>query len=108
MDIQRARASIERQWDESITPTLVEYIKIPNKSPAFDPDWKSNGYMDQAVELAMSWVIDHAPKDAQYRVVTLPGRTPVLVVDIPGSVSGNIILYGHLDKQPEMTGWEMV
>ena len=106
MDIQRARASIERQWDESITPTLVEYIKIPNKSPAFDPDWKSNGYMDQAVELAMSWVIDHAPKDAQYRVVTLPGRTPVLVVDIPGAVSGNIILYGHLDKQPEMTGWD--
>ena len=45
-------------------------------------------------------------KDAQYRVVTLPGRTPVLVVDIPGAVSGNIILYGHLDKQPEMTGWD--
>ena len=36
-----------RFWDNEIVPTLVEYIKIPNKSPSFDPDWEKNGYMNK-------------------------------------------------------------
>jgi acetylornithine deacetylase/succinyl-diaminopimelate desuccinylase-like protein len=35
----------------------------------------------------------------------LPGRTPLLLVDIPGELPGSVLLYGHLDKQPEFTGW---
>ncbi|MEC7215828.1 MAG: hypothetical protein VXW26_15575 [SAR324 cluster bacterium] len=28
---------ISQTWDESIVPSLVEYIKILNKSPSFEP-----------------------------------------------------------------------
>jgi acetylornithine deacetylase/succinyl-diaminopimelate desuccinylase-like protein len=35
----------------------------------------------------------------------LPGITPLLLVDIPGELPGSVLLYGHLDKQPEFTGW---
>jgi len=105
MDIERARKLIDEVWADSIVPTLVEYIRIPNKSPSFDPQWAENGYMDDAIALAEKWVRAHAPSDAVIEVVRLPGRTPVLLLEIPGSLPGNILLYGHLDKQPEMTGW---
>ena len=35
----------------------------------------------------------------------LPGRTPLIYMEIPGDVDATVLLYGHLDKQPEMTGW---
>ena len=38
-------------------------------------------------------------------MVRLPGRTPVLLLDVPGDVDDTVLLYGHLDKQPEMRGW---
>jgi acetylornithine deacetylase/succinyl-diaminopimelate desuccinylase-like protein len=38
-------------------------------------------------------------------IVRLPGRTPVLYFDAPGTGARTVLLYGHLDKQPEMTGW---
>jgi acetylornithine deacetylase/succinyl-diaminopimelate desuccinylase-like protein len=38
-------------------------------------------------------------------VLRLPGRTPLILIDIPGGLGRDVLLYGHLDKQPEMTGW---
>ena len=40
MKIDTLEKDINDFWDANILPTLTEYIKIPNKSPAFDPDWK--------------------------------------------------------------------
>jgi acetylornithine deacetylase/succinyl-diaminopimelate desuccinylase-like protein len=105
MDVQRAKGWIDQVWDDTITPTLVEYIRIPNKSPSFDANWAENGYMDDAIDLALGWVKAHSPSDATIEVVRLPGRTPVLMIEVPGDTPGNVLLYGHLDKQPEMTGW---
>jgi acetylornithine deacetylase/succinyl-diaminopimelate desuccinylase-like protein len=92
-------------WDDSILPALIEYIQIPNKSPMFDPDWQKHGYMEAAVTLAEEWCRAHIIFGASIEVVRLPDRTPVLFLDIPGTASGNVLLYGHLDKQPEMAGW---
>ncbi|MFA5925261.1 MAG: M20/M25/M40 family metallo-hydrolase [Methylococcaceae bacterium] len=92
-------------WDDSILPTLIEYIQIPNKSPMFDPDWQKNCYMEAAVTLAEEWCRAHIIPGNSIEVVRLPDRTPVLFLDIPGTASGNVLLYGYLDKQPEMTGW---
>lgn len=97
----------DKIWDDEIVPTLVEYIAIPNKSPAYDSDWEKHGYMEQAVRLFVAWAEKKLPAlNATLSVERLPGRTPLIFIDIPGSVSGDtVLLYGHLDKQPEMTGW---
>jgi acetylornithine deacetylase/succinyl-diaminopimelate desuccinylase-like protein len=95
----------DRVWEASVLPTLSEYIRIPNKSPLFDPDWAANGYMDDAVALAEAWSRQQPLRDARVEVLRLPGRTPVLVVEVPGTAAGSVLLYGHLDKQPEMRGW---
>jgi acetylornithine deacetylase/succinyl-diaminopimelate desuccinylase-like protein len=86
---------------------LIEYIRIPNKSPAFDPDWSVRGYMDEAVALFERWARFKLPSlpGATLEIVRLPGRTPVIVIDIPGEGEDPVLLYGHLDKQPEMRGW---
>ncbi len=98
----------EELFATSIVPTLERYILIPNKSPMFDPEWKKHGHMDRAVELLAGWAKQHLPDGATLEVVRLGDRTPVIFMDVPatGGRSGDtVMLYGHLDKQPEMTGW---
>ena len=107
IDAAKARETIDRCWDDEIVPTLVEYIRIPNKSPAFDPDWAVHGHMDAAAALFERWARARLPAlpGATLEVVRLPGRTPVILIDVPGEGSDTVLLYGHLDKQPEMVGW---
>ena len=95
---------IAKFWDEAIVPALVEYIRIPAKSPHFDREWAKNGHIDAAVKLAADWCRKHAVPGMTLEVVRLEGRTPVLLVEVPGT-AGNVLIYGHLDKQPEMVGW---
>jgi acetylornithine deacetylase/succinyl-diaminopimelate desuccinylase-like protein len=101
--------SIPQLWDSSIVPTLVDYIRIPAKSPHFDRDWAKNGHIEAAVTLAAEWCRKHPVEGMQLEVVRLPGRTPVLFIEVPATKgaegAGTVLLYGHLDKQPEMTGW---
>ena len=99
------RQYIERVWDESITPTLTEYIRIPAKSPMFDPAWKEHGHIDRAVALLEEWSEKRAIEGLRLDVVRLEGRTPVILMDVPGASDETVLLYGHCDKQPEMVGW---
>jgi acetylornithine deacetylase/succinyl-diaminopimelate desuccinylase-like protein len=107
MDSTTAKAFIDRLWDDEIIPQLIDYVRIPNKSPAFDPDWQVHGYMDKAVEQFAAWARAKVSSiaGASVEVVRLEGRTPVIFIDIPGQNTDTVLLYGHLDKQPEMTGW---
>jgi acetylornithine deacetylase/succinyl-diaminopimelate desuccinylase-like protein len=105
MNTEQNLKYVNTVWDESIIPALVEYIKIPNKSPQFDPEWEKHGYMDQAIDLITDWCKQHAAKDMRLEVVRSEGRTPLIFIEIPGQTDETILLYGHLDKQPEMTGW---
>ena len=104
-----AQSFIDELWMDSIVPELVDYIRIPNKSPHFDPKWAEHGYMDEAVKQIHGWCQRQGIPGMQSEVVRLEGRTPLIFMDIPpahgGDAGDTILLYGHLDKQPEMTGW---
>lgn len=105
MNTTQAQQFINQTWDQTIVPTLSKYIEIPCKSPAFDADWQKNGYIQQAMELLVSWCRAQQLSDMQLSVQQLPGRTPLLLIEIPGNIDKTVVLYGHMDKQPEMTGW---
>ncbi|MBL6653342.1 MAG: M20/M25/M40 family metallo-hydrolase, partial [Reyranella sp.] len=107
MDTNRLSRFVGAFWDDSILPSITEYIRIPNKSPAFDPKWAEHGYMDDAVKLMEAWARPQLADfpDATLEVVRLPGRTPLIFMEIPGDSDDTVLLYGHLDKQPEMKGW---
>lgn len=102
-----ALSTVAQFWDDAIVPALVEYIRIPAKSPHFDREWRAHGYIDEAVRLAAQWCEAHAVAGMNLEIVRLAGRTPCLFIDVPGTAGSadTVLLYGHLDKQPEMTGW---
>lgn len=115
IDIRKTSEFCDQRWDESIIPELVDYIKIPNKSPMFDPDWQKNGYMDQVVDQFAAWAKKQTIAGMQLDVIRLEDRTPLIFIEIPATINpgeknsstkdDTLLLYGHLDKQPEMSGW---
>ena len=106
MDPERLGRYVDAVWDDSVVPTLEEYIRIPNKSPQFEPNWAELGYMQDAAEHLERWVSGFGVRGLEHRIVALPDRTPVLLCEIAGSGPGNVLLYGHYDKQPEFEGWD--
>ncbi len=108
MDFARILTMVEGEWDRSILPKLTDYIRIPCKSPAFEKDWEATGHLQKAVRLIEGWCKEQPIKGLSVEVVELPGRSPLLFMEIPGSDPADrdtVMLYGHFDKQPEMTGW---
>lgn len=106
MDTNKTAEFVNDMWDSSIVAEISEYIKVPNKSPIFDPDWERHGYMDTAVAMLEAWCRKQPIKGMQIEVVRIKGRTPLLFIDIPGNSDEVVLLYGHYDKQPEFSGWE--
>ena len=98
----------DRAWDERIVPALTESIAVPAKSPMFDADWQGHGYLERVVRDAAAWVESRKLPGLKLEIVRLEGRTPVLFFELPASGSASkdtVLLYGHLDKQPEFSGW---
>lgn len=99
---------VTRRWDESIVPALTEYIAIPAKSPAYDERWAANGFLERVVRDAAQWIEEQRVPQLKLELVRLPNRTPVLFFELPSTRPGSdqtVLLYGHLDKQPEFSGW---
>ena len=106
METRKAAEFVNKMWDDTIVPEISEYIKVPNKSPSFDPDWEQHGHMEKAVAMLEAWSRKQPIKDMQVEIVRIKGRTPVLFIDIPGQSDDVVLLYGHYDKQPEFSGWD--
>jgi acetylornithine deacetylase/succinyl-diaminopimelate desuccinylase-like protein len=107
-DTARLSAFADRIWDDEIVPALHRYIEVPAKSPMFDAEWARNGYVDRVVRDAATWVEQRKLPGLKLEVVRLEGRTPVILFEVPATRAGStdtVLLYGHLDKQPEFNGW---
>src|SRR5215472_5223094 len=105
MSTAQIRDFVDKLWNREIIPALVEFGRIPNKSVSFDPEWASHGHMQRAVDLLSEWAQRRAIPGMKLEVVRIEGRTPLIFIDVPGTSNDQVLLYGHLDKQPEMAGW---
>ena len=95
---------VQKKWQGDVLPTLTRYIEIPAKSPAFDAEWAAHGHIDRAVSLIEEWGRARPIEGLTVETFRLPGRTPVMLLDVPGTSPETVLLYGHCDKQPEMIG----
>ena len=98
-------AFVHRRWEDDVVPALTRFIEIPAKSPAFDREWAAHGHIDRAAALIESWGRQRPIEGLRAETVRLPGRTPLILFEVPGTSPETILLYGHCDKQPEMVGW---
>ena len=111
LDSTQALSHVTQAWDSSILPELKKYIEVPAKSPAFDADWATHGHIETVLHSAAQWVESQKVEGLKLEVIRLPGRTPVLFFEVDatraaGEGSGQtVLMYGHLDKQPEFNGW---
>jgi acetylornithine deacetylase/succinyl-diaminopimelate desuccinylase-like protein len=110
LDAARVFDQVNRQWDDDIVGQLSTYIAIPAKSPGFDKDWAAHGHIETVVRNAARWVESQKVHGLTLEIVRLPGRTPVLFFEVAGTRDGaasapTVLMYGHLDKQPEFSGW---
>ena len=109
MEQDIVRTSVERSWADEVLPSLSGLVTIPALSPAFDAQWDEHGQLQAAVNHVEAWIGTRGLRGATSEVVELPGRSPLLLVDVPATAGaadrGTVLLYGHLDKQPEFTGW---
>src|SRR4051812_18641601 len=108
LDSARALDQVTRQWDGDIVRQITDYIAIPAKSPGFDPQWQQHGFIETVLRNAATWVEAQKVEGLTLEIVRLPGRTPVIFFEVPATKAGStqtVLMYGHLDKQPEFTGW---
>ncbi len=105
MSTDAIRAFVDPLWEQAIIPALLEFGRIPNKSVAFDPDWAAHGHMERAIDLLCKWARQHPLPGMKLDVARIEGRTPLIIIDVPGTSEDRVLMYGHLDKQPEMAGW---
>jgi acetylornithine deacetylase/succinyl-diaminopimelate desuccinylase-like protein len=117
LNAAQALGEVSRAWDDDIVGQLSDYIAIPAKSPMFDADWENNGFIDTVMWNAATWVQSQKVAGLTLEIIRLEGRTPVLFFELPASNGGadpgaaqaasgqTVLMYGHLDKQPEFTGW---
>lgn len=94
--------------DKSIIPAISTYIEIPNASPAFDKDWKTNGLLKKAADHLANWAKETGRdiKGMELELIEVPDKTPLIFITIPASNPENqqtVLLYGHMDKQPPLT-----
>ncbi|AVO49428.1 peptidase M20 [Melaminivora suipulveris] len=108
LDPVLALERVSRAWDESIVRELTDYIRIPAKSPGFAPDWREQGHLETVLRNAAQWIEAQKVAGLSLEIVRLPGRTPVLVFEVAATRAASrqtVLMYGHLDKQPEFDGW---
>ncbi len=98
---------IEHHWKDDTLDALIDFVRLPAKSPAFDAEWEAHGFLKAACQKAALWGQKRFPQ-AKFEVLEAPGRTPCLFFDIPAQGEASqeaAFFYGHLDKQPEAAGW---
>ncbi|HQS00037.1 MULTISPECIES: M20 family metallopeptidase [unclassified Polaromonas] len=108
LDAAQALSQVSAQWDGDIVKQITDYITIPAKSPSFDADWAGHGHIETVLRNAAAWVEAQKVQGLTLEIVRLEGRTPVLFFEVPATKAGateTVLMYGHLDKQPEFTGW---
>ena len=95
-------------WERSILPVLCDYIRIPNVSSAYDETWRESGHMFRAAELLRDWCVSRPIEGMTVDLLFQESLSPLLLIDVAAHRTDRddtVLLYGHLDKQPEMTGW---
>jgi len=105
----RLKDQVETNLRTLAIPWLKRFIDIPNLSRNFDPEWETNGLLEQACNLCLEYAQEIGVQGYEARLYKDPGTTPLIFGSIAATKPEghkNMMMYGHIDKQPHLTdGW---
>ena len=100
MDHKDTLEYIDKEFESNVIPTLMDYVRIDNLSPAYDPEWETNGKAEKAANLLLTWALNQGVKGIKGEILKKKGLSPVIFLEIePQGGEGNVFMYGHFDKQ---------
>lgn len=101
-------AFVEKHWEDWYVKGLADFIRVPNLTPMVDPEYLTNGLVEESMVVVDDYVQKLNIKGISRQVIQPEGCPPLVIYVVEGSddKQKNVMLYGHLDKQPWMTGWE--
>jgi acetylornithine deacetylase/succinyl-diaminopimelate desuccinylase-like protein len=116
MNLADIKPFIDQKWRDDLLPRLIDYVKVPAKSPSFDASWAAHGHLSRVITDAESWARAQngangagVLADMKIEIIQIEDKTPCIFFDIPATQgvgsTQTVLFYGHLDKQPEMVGW---
>ncbi len=101
-------ASLQNLWKNQTLEGLKQFIAIKSLSPDFDKDWEEHGELLRSLTEAKAFALAQL-KDIHIEVLEAKGKTPLLFFEIPATENskahGDVLFYGHMDKQPAADGW---
>ena len=100
IDLEALAKRSDEIWEESILPSLMEFISIPALSPLFEPKWAELEELDATIDLFCAWLGNQGIAGLSHEIHRIDDKSPVLLVTIEGTGPGEVIFYSHLDKQP--------
>ena len=109
MDKKSFQKYVEKMFTYNTLPYLMDFIRIPNLSPAFDYNWSTNGLLEKTANFVLSFINSLSLKNATTNLIQDKGYTPLIFIEISPSRpndSRTILFYAHFDKQPHGTGWD--
>lgn len=101
------REIIEKGIDEGVIPALMDYIRVPSLSILYDPEWETNGNIEQAMGVLVRYVESLNINNFAYEIIKEQGKAPIIFGEIQATQPdlGTVLIYGHMDKQPHFNGW---
>lgn len=107
---------VQDEIEAELLPNLARFIRIPNQSREFDGQWETNGLLKKAAVFVVNWASQQGLERFKVEILEEAGRTPTIIGVVepqpagPGMGQGsdlgpakNILIYGHVDKQPPLT-----
>ena len=109
-DAAACTAFVEEFWPARVLPALKDFVRVPNLSKFCDPAHLTNGHMQRAAKILLDWSLTAGVQGLTGGLVELPDKDPVLFFEIEATQIdpdvGTVLMYGHLDKQPPVDGWD--
>jgi len=98
---------VNQHWDSWFVPGLADFIRVPNLTPMVDNEYLQNGLVEKSMECVDEYINKLEVKGISKQIFKSETGLPLVcyVVEATGGNTKNVMVYGHLDKQPYGTGW---
>ena len=105
MEPKTLHETISKIFNTTTLPNLMNFIRIPNTSPEFDPEWDKNNLLLKASKLIITFIKTLQLKNTEITLLKDENHTPFILTETKSSKEkekNTILFYAHIDKQPNL------